>query len=679
MDITKEWMWMPESDSAFILGRQGKTRWKISLVSGCRIDVKTQESMVELTGTAEERRRARKYIDMIRVQRVGSVHIDESKHDDHDLTIVAIPHDCVGFVTGANGAYLRICEQEWRSLMFFCDYHHKKGKGKGSPNAGERREERLAIFGHRRGRLGARLKVMSAIEAKIPGYFTRNQRAKYLTGESVLTVDSRRVDHQAGLLDSDRNFVPVFCQSDFGIDTIWLAPTELSWSLGQNGSTRRKVAAASNCILEYVGNVAHMGGYKRERRVCRDYLLLLLTQRQNTITKEVLENCYYRASDFTKRKLQSSPNDDAKRSKIERVSGNDHFPARTNDRGSDPSQMIESQEEYSGSFAEYVDEWAADRDDIDVMHLYSKIVCGTNNLFSPGHLRQVEEQTCTYLFLDAVPHKAACLFICGTFRQNRQRAIDRLWGAMKEASVEHDLISYTSWNGSDETSSLSHPPTAGRLCKIKAPFKPVPKDLTTAERDLMIGAQSESGSPSDTCEEAENIQNLIDNYFGRENSVKRLPGARFTETAFVPPVQNQQENWEKQVGFSAGQGYREGGLPLSHRGTGVQPVISPRNLLPELNDKNDNESPDNEIEMWQLPLDTPHPFVQPGPGGEDPVVESIENANLGIRLSVLTGKIRIEGEHGQVYDAWRKLNHFAAKFEELHVELETDRVIILKN
>lgn len=36
-----------------------------------------------------------------------------------DLTAVDVPEECVGFITGRQGAVLRTLEEEWGTLMFF--------------------------------------------------------------------------------------------------------------------------------------------------------------------------------------------------------------------------------------------------------------------------------------------------------------------------------------------------------------------------------------------------------------------------------------------------------------------------------------------------------------------------------------------------------------------------------
>ena len=55
-------------------------------------------------------------------------------------------------------------------------------------------------------------------------------------------------------------------------------------TLSSQGSTRKKLAAASGCILEYIGDVAVMAGNRDERRRCWDYLNWLLKQRKGALS-----------------------------------------------------------------------------------------------------------------------------------------------------------------------------------------------------------------------------------------------------------------------------------------------------------------------------------------------------------------------------------------------------------
>merc|ERR1719223_2082307 len=95
---------------------------------------------------------------------------------------------------------------------------------------------------------------MSGVEAKTPGYFTRGVREKI---------------------------------SDFkGFDTdrLQFKDDELSYSLGKQGTTRKKLEGAAGAILEYVGHTAFIAGSLKERRRCKEFLTWLLAQRRGSVT-----------------------------------------------------------------------------------------------------------------------------------------------------------------------------------------------------------------------------------------------------------------------------------------------------------------------------------------------------------------------------------------------------------
>ena len=52
--------------------------------------------------------------------------------------------------------------------------------------------------------------------------------------------------------------------------------------MSRQGSTRKKLAAASGALLEYVGRAAVMAGTRAERSRCWDYLTWLLKQRKGS-------------------------------------------------------------------------------------------------------------------------------------------------------------------------------------------------------------------------------------------------------------------------------------------------------------------------------------------------------------------------------------------------------------
>jgi len=177
-----------------------------------------------------------------------------------DCTMVDVPRDCVGYVTGARRATLGKIEEEWGTLMFFMSTNMRRDdRGQGDGRRDFDGSEKLAIFGDRRGRRGAELKCMSAVETKRPGYFTRD--VKKHTSE----------------------------REGFASDTCPMDESELSYALGKDGTTRRKLARASGCIMEYVGQVAFICGTIQERTRARTYLKWLLKQRNGSVYVEDLK------------------------------------------------------------------------------------------------------------------------------------------------------------------------------------------------------------------------------------------------------------------------------------------------------------------------------------------------------------------------------------------------------
>lgn len=248
-DATGSWgtdtMTFQDDELSYALGKQGGTRKKLEKSSSSIVQYVGHVAL--FSGTKPERRRAKEYTKWLFEQLEGPVYVD-GWEDREDVTVVEVPSDCIGYVTGGRRAALGAMEEEWGTLMFFMTKPGvDKGKGKGFG-------EQLAIFGGQRGRRGAELKVMSFVEEKAPGHFTRGVREK--------TDDSK----------------------GFGTDRIIFKDDELSYALGKQGSTRKKLAMASGCILQYVGHVCFMAGSLKERRRCREFIEWLLSQRKGQVT-----------------------------------------------------------------------------------------------------------------------------------------------------------------------------------------------------------------------------------------------------------------------------------------------------------------------------------------------------------------------------------------------------------
>lgn len=96
-------------------------KFKIARAANARLDFNERDNVVEIRGSDLARKRAAKYIKLVQAQRVGAVYLDPKENDDDDLTVVTVPNDCIGYVTGKKGATMRRVEEEWGTLMFFIE------------------------------------------------------------------------------------------------------------------------------------------------------------------------------------------------------------------------------------------------------------------------------------------------------------------------------------------------------------------------------------------------------------------------------------------------------------------------------------------------------------------------------------------------------------------------------
>merc|ERR1712228_713556 len=136
-------------------------------------------------------------------------------------------------------------EEDFGVLMFFMSKSSDRRRDK---------SEQLIIFGPQRGRRGAELMVMSTVENKVQGMFTRGVREK--------SVNTKGFDTERIIFKDD----------------------ELSYALGKEGATRKKLEGAAGAILEYVGHVCFIAGTLMERRRCKEFISWLLQQRRGSVT-----------------------------------------------------------------------------------------------------------------------------------------------------------------------------------------------------------------------------------------------------------------------------------------------------------------------------------------------------------------------------------------------------------
>eukprot|EP01063_Lacrimia_lanifica_P012426 TRINITY_DN1905_c0_g1_i1.p1 TRINITY_DN1905_c0_g1~~TRINITY_DN1905_c0_g1_i1.p1 ORF type:complete len:556 (+),score=219.31 TRINITY_DN1905_c0_g1_i1:48-1715(+) len=239
VDVTDE-------DAAFVLGKQGSTKKKIARACGANLELNERELVINIRGTAIQRQRARDYVGFVKRQRQGPVEVDYEQTRD-DMTVLDVPSNCVAFIMGKHGMTLRQMEEEWHTLMFFAaNSHNDKGV------------EKLIILGNFRSRRGAELKVMSAIEHKLKSHFIVNNE-----------------------ISEPVRFKGDIAERGWGYEYVPLKGENFAYALGSRGETRKKLARASGCIIEYVGTVACILGFPEERERAVKYLGWLLAQRDH--------------------------------------------------------------------------------------------------------------------------------------------------------------------------------------------------------------------------------------------------------------------------------------------------------------------------------------------------------------------------------------------------------------
>jgi len=192
--------------AAFVLGRGGSTKRKIERVSETRMDLDERRGTIEIRGTPAQRQKARDYVNFVDMQRRGSVEVNTATRND--ITVVAVPEDCCGFVMGKGSNMLRSIEEEWSTLMCFAKV--------------DDREELLCIFGNFSNRRGAELEVMAVLERNKPGYYVDREELLFTT-RAANDVDDE----------------------GWAVDTEMLHEDEFLYAFGANHNFRLKLTKAS--------------------------------------------------------------------------------------------------------------------------------------------------------------------------------------------------------------------------------------------------------------------------------------------------------------------------------------------------------------------------------------------------------------------------------------------------
>lgn len=215
-------------DIAFALGKKGLTRRKLERSSNCIVQFVHNTAFV--TGFRADRARAKDYIGWLFDQLDGPMNV--SIKGRRDVSVLDVPQDGVGYVTGSRRETLTRLEAEFGVLTFFTA-RRKADLGL---------TQRLLVFGPPRSRMGHTLEVMRLVENACPGYFSRGVQNK---------ISERKK------LDTERMAV-----SEDMIPRL----------MGKHGETVKLMAVASGALLQYIGGVCWVAGTLDERRRCLNYV-----------------------------------------------------------------------------------------------------------------------------------------------------------------------------------------------------------------------------------------------------------------------------------------------------------------------------------------------------------------------------------------------------------------------
>ena len=230
---------LPVDEMAAVVGEENVTLKKIMRMTKTEIKYDRVHSALEVRGPEAEVKRAKKYMFYRRAEKRNEVRLQE-RDDDGDLTVIDIPQECAGFVSGTKGFNMREIELETETFIYY-------GIDERRPKLPESMMTTI-IFGERLNRRRAELRVMALVEIKLSGYYSERFRPR---------LEPPNVDWGTDIIDITDNFKIL---------------------LGKKGSTKRKLARAAKCALEYIGTYAYISGNYDQRLRGRTYLQALIDQ-----------------------------------------------------------------------------------------------------------------------------------------------------------------------------------------------------------------------------------------------------------------------------------------------------------------------------------------------------------------------------------------------------------------
>eukprot|EP01060_Flectonema_neradi_P009323 TRINITY_DN16654_c0_g1_i1.p1 TRINITY_DN16654_c0_g1~~TRINITY_DN16654_c0_g1_i1.p1 ORF type:complete len:501 (+),score=77.10 TRINITY_DN16654_c0_g1_i1:93-1595(+) len=227
----RETIKVAEPDVPFILGKGGRTKDKLTRVSGARIEVQEFDGKIDLIGTHESIKKCKTYISCLVAQRTGSVELPKEAHTDPDLTLMNVPTECIGAITGPHGSYLRQIEEDNNTLMFFLEGEYCDAEDDGICQ--------LAIFGDRRARRCSQLHALSVVKGICPEYTTPDMAAKVSEDETVRQLSQ---------------------------------PQHLKTLLSRKGILKTRIMSAANCFVEIIGTWVAIVGHTPDRKAAENYI-----------------------------------------------------------------------------------------------------------------------------------------------------------------------------------------------------------------------------------------------------------------------------------------------------------------------------------------------------------------------------------------------------------------------
>mmetsp|Transcript_60734 Transcript_60734/g.153565 ORF Transcript_60734/g.153565 Transcript_60734/m.153565 type:complete len:698 (+) Transcript_60734:115-2208(+) len=245
---------VPE-EAAFLQGNQGGAIKSVARASGARVKLRNHNRTLDIAGSPEARSLAWRYVKIILAQMQWPVRLGDTEIDG-DCSMVSVPEVAIALLTGTRGVHLRRLEEEWGVILLFVEYHGQgvhPATGGVCQDSSTGRSETLAIFGPKRGRRGAQLAAMNAIESELPGFFS----------DGVRVDDELYEDFDGG-------------SEDWGTSTMQIKESVVPYAWGKNGSTRKKLMRASGCIMQLLGNIVIMSGTAQERSRAQEYVTMLL-------------------------------------------------------------------------------------------------------------------------------------------------------------------------------------------------------------------------------------------------------------------------------------------------------------------------------------------------------------------------------------------------------------------